>query len=90
MKSESNYPRGRSTAERLEVELQDGRLNITPLEWYPRLDRATSAQREAWVWLGDGVGISWDEIDEDLSIQGMLDGNPARAYQQSKQAAAHA
>lgn len=73
-------PRGqtvRLTAEHLEVELRDGRTVRTPLAWYPRLLRATREQRAAWRWIGDGVGLRWPELDEDLSIRGMLAGNAA-------------
>jgi hypothetical protein len=86
MKPKNDRPRGASvriSSNQIEVKLRDGRTIITPLEWYPRLLRATPVQRKAWQWLGDGVGITWEAIDEDLSIQGMLDGNPAWEYQQA-------
>jgi hypothetical protein len=54
------------------VTLRDGRLIGTPLEWYPRLSGATMEQLlryELWAF-----GIHWDELDEDLSIEGMLQG----------------
>lgn len=57
------------------VTLADGRVIATPLTWYPRLQRAT-AEQLAGVELGR-AGIHWPALDEDLSVQGMLDGQPA-------------
>ncbi len=54
------------------VELQDGRQISAPLEWFPRLNNATHAQRQNWRLIGDGIGIHWSEIDEDISIQNLL------------------
>ena len=62
---------------RLEVELRDGRILSTPLSWYPRLQRATPEQRARWELSAAGCGIHWPEIDEDLSVQGMLRGQKA-------------
>lgn len=75
-------PRGqavRLTADHLEVELRDGRSIRTPLAWYPRLHGATPGQLAAWRWIGDGTGLRWPDLDEDLSVQGMLNGSPAVA-----------
>jgi hypothetical protein len=52
----------------------------------PRLLHATATEREAWEWFGDGVATSWGPLDEDLSIPGMLDGNPARGYEPATEA----
>jgi hypothetical protein len=54
------------------VELEDGRTLGIPLVWFPRLFRATAAQREAFFL--SRAGIHWDEIDEDISIAGLLTG----------------
>ena len=54
------------------VDLDDGRTLGVPLAWFPVLLRATPAQREN-LWLSPG-GLHWDEIDEDISVQGLLDG----------------
>ena len=62
---------------RLIVDLMDGRTIAAPLAWYPRLLRATAAQRAAWEKAGAGYGIYWPEIDEDLSVEGLLRGAPA-------------
>ncbi len=67
----------RFEADRLVVELSDGRILGTPVRWYPRLERATEAEREHWELLGEGEGIHWPAIDEDLSLDGMLAGRSA-------------
>lgn len=59
------------------VDLMDGRTISAPLAWYPRLFRATSAQRLNWEKAGAGFGIHWPDVDEDLSTEGLLRGAPA-------------
>ncbi len=59
------------------VELADGRTISAPLAWYPRLLHATPEQRSNCVIAGAGYGIHWPEIDEDLSVEGLLRGAPA-------------
>ncbi len=61
----------------LTVVLLDGRTLSVPLAWYPRLLHATKAQRENWQLLGDGEGIHWPDLDEDLSVAGLLRGSPS-------------
>jgi len=61
----------------LTVTLCDGRRVSTPLAWFPRLLRATPAQRRNYELLGEGVGIHWPDIDEDLSVTGLLRGTPS-------------
>ena len=56
----------------LRVELADGREIVAPLEWFPRLRDGTMAQRANWRPIGGGVGIHWPELDEDLSVAGLL------------------
>jgi hypothetical protein len=65
------------TEDELKVELLDGRTIIVPLAWYPRLLHATPAQRADWQIAGAGFGIHWPDIDEDLSVEGLLRGAPA-------------
>jgi hypothetical protein len=65
------------TEETVSVDLMDGRVITVPLVWYPRLFNATVEQRSQWEVCGGGYGIHWDEIDEDLSTEGMLRGAPA-------------
>lgn len=67
-----------TTAEHLTVSYDDGRVVSLPLKWYPRLSRATPAQRRNWELIGRGYGVHWPEIDEDLSAEGLLHGRPAR------------
>ena len=67
----------RITNDTLFVELADGRTVSVPLSWYPRLSNATPTQRSNWQLAGAGFGIHWPEIDEDLSVQGILRGIPA-------------
>jgi Protein of unknown function (DUF2442) len=65
------------TDEELTVELSDGRRLTTPLAWFPRLARAKPDQRRIWRFIGEGIGIHWPEIDEDLSVEGLLRGEAA-------------
>lgn len=67
----------RFEGDRMSVDLADGRTITVPLRWYPRLWRATPAEREAWEVAGGGYGIHWPEVDEDLSVEGLLRGAPA-------------
>jgi hypothetical protein len=60
------------TATELVVTLADGRRIATPLDWYPRLKNASTAQRNNFEVMP--MGIHWPDIDEDLSIAGMLKG----------------
>ena len=67
----------RCTDTDLVVSLKDGRRIITPLWWYPRLYNATPEQRANWEVAGAGRGIHWPDVDEDLSLEGMLRGSKA-------------
>jgi hypothetical protein len=67
----------RVTEESLIVDLADGRSVSVPLAWYPRLLNASPEQRNRWETAGAGFGIHWPEIDEDLSVEGILRGIPA-------------
>ncbi|MGP0070321.1 MAG: DUF2442 domain-containing protein [Bryobacteraceae bacterium] len=62
------------TDDELTVSLADGRRISVPLAWFPRLLHATSEQRRNFELLGDGEGIHWPDIDEDLSVAGLLRG----------------
>jgi hypothetical protein len=64
-------------ADRLIVDLRDGRTISVPLAWYPRLLAATPDQRTHWQIAGGGYGIHWPDVDEDLSTEGLLRGAPA-------------
>ena len=54
------------------VTLADARRISAPLEWFPRLLRATPAQRANWRLVGRGVGIHWEDVDEDVSVRSLL------------------
>ena len=54
------------------VELVDGRTITAPLIWFPRLAKASKAELNNWQLLGNGDGIHWPDVDEDLSVQGLL------------------
>lgn len=60
------------------VALDDGREVKVPLEFYPRLNKATREQRENYELTGLGTGIHWPSVDEDLSVEGIVLGIPAR------------
>jgi hypothetical protein len=66
----------RVTDDALEVRLRDGRKISAPLAWFPRLVAATAAQRAKWEPAAAGHGIHWPEIDEDLSVAGLLRSTP--------------
>ena len=61
----------------LMVDLADGRKVTVPLAWFPRLLHANADQRRNWRLIGDGQGIHWPDIDEDLSVAGLLRGAAA-------------
>ena len=65
------------TEDELTVSLVDGRRVSVPLAWFPRLLHASPAQRLNWQLLGDGEGIHWPDVDEDLSVAGILRGSPS-------------
>lgn len=60
----------------LTVVLDDGRSVSVPLVWFPRLLNATEKQRQEWELIGGGIGIHWEQIDEDISVASLL--NPER------------
>ena len=66
-----------TTEDELIVRLMDGRTISVPIVWYPRLLNATEEQRKNWSISGGGYGIHWEDIDEDLSTEGLLRGAPA-------------
>jgi hypothetical protein len=56
----------------LHVRLRDGREIGVPLEWFPRLKKASQGQRKKWRFIGNGVGIHWDGLDEDISVAALF------------------
>jgi len=66
------------TEDEITAFLVDGRVVSVPMAWSWRLSDATSEQRQRFEIIGDGIGIHWPDIDEDISVEGMLFGLPAR------------
>jgi len=60
------------TGDVLHVVLADGREVSAPLAWFPRLKKATDEQRRNWRLIGGGVGIHWEAMDEDISVESLL------------------
>ena len=71
------------TEDTLTVDLSDGRTVSVPLGWYPRLVHATDNERKNWRLIGRGEGIHWPDLDEDISVQGILAGRPSGESQKS-------
>lgn len=71
------------TKDTLSVDLSDGRTISVPLAWFPRLLHSTPEERNNWRLIGKGHGIHWEEIDEDISIEGLLAGRPSGESQSS-------
>jgi hypothetical protein len=67
----------RVTDRALVVELRDGRVVSVPLEWYPRLAEGSPTERRRWELIGTGIGIHWPDLDEDISVDGLLQGLPS-------------
>lgn len=61
----------------LTVELSDGRSVSAPLAWFPRLLHANMKERKHWRLIGNGHGIHWTDLDEDISVEGLLAGQPS-------------
>ena len=71
------------TDESLVVDLIDGRTLSVPLAWYPRLYHASSEERGNWRLVGRGEGIHWPDLDEDVSVAGLLAGRASGETQES-------
>jgi hypothetical protein len=67
----------------LEVDLQDGRTISVPIAWYPRLMYGTSEERKNWRLIGQGDGIHWPDLDEDISVENILAGRRSGESQRS-------
>ncbi len=75
----------RITEDALVVELADGRSISAPLGWYPRLFHGTTKDREHFQFIAGGEGIHWPELDEDISVEGIVAGRPSGESQRSLQ-----
>lgn len=73
----------RTTGESLTVDLSDGRSISVPLGWFPRLAHGTAAERRRWRLIGLGLGIHWEDLDEDISVEGLIAGKPSGESQES-------
>ena len=71
--------------EALILELVDGRTLSVPLAWYPRLWHGSQEERDRWEWIGEGEGIHWPDLDEDISLEGLLHGRHSGESQRSLQ-----
>ncbi len=65
------------------VDLSDGRTISVPLAWFPRLTYATQPEQNNWRLIGKGYGIHWEDLDEDISVEGLLAGKPSGENQTS-------
>jgi len=70
-------------ADTLTVELADGRIVSVPLAWYPRLLHGAAKERKNWRLIGQGEGIHWPDLDEDISVENLLLGSPSGESQRS-------
>jgi hypothetical protein len=67
----------------LMVDLVDGRTVSVPLAWYPRLLHGQPGERANWRLIGQGEGIHWPDLDEDISAENILFGQPSGESQRS-------
>ncbi len=67
----------------LSVELSDGRTISVPLDWYPRLSHGKEQERAKWEIIGRGHGVHWKDLDEDISVEGLLAGKSSGESQSS-------
>ncbi len=71
------------TDEALALDLADGRTITVPLAWFPRLEHGTLAERANWRLIGGGQGVHWPDLDEDISVEGLLAGRHSGESQES-------
>ena len=71
------------SADTLTVDLADGRTISAPLAWYPRLLHGSVAERRNWRLIGQGEGIHWPDLDEDVSVENLILGQPSGESQRS-------
>ncbi|MFN3391943.1 MAG: DUF2442 domain-containing protein [Meiothermus ruber] len=71
------------TEDELIVTLSDGRRLAVPIVWFPRLAKADPQERAEYELLGNGEGIHWPRIDEDISVAGLLEGRPSVEFRRS-------
>ena len=71
------------TDDEIIVALSDGRTLSVPIVWFPRLAQASPSERADYELLGDGEGIHWSQVDEDISVAGLLAGKPSFEFKRS-------
>ncbi|NIM02068.1 MAG: DUF2442 domain-containing protein [Acidobacteria bacterium] len=86
----SSFPSSRPVAQAvtvdedtLTVDLSDGRTVSVPVAWFPRLFNGSASERANWRFVGGGEGIHWPDLDEDISIDGLLAGRRSGESQAS-------
>jgi hypothetical protein len=83
LEHESLVQEVRFTVDTFVVDLNDGRSLSIPLTWYPRLLHGTRRELENHEWIGEGEGIHWPDLDEDISIEGLIAGRHSGESQRS-------
>ena len=73
------------TGDTLSVDLVDGRTISVPIAWYPRLLQGSAEERQDWRFIGNGAGIHWNQLDEDISVKNLILGQPSGESQKSFQ-----
>jgi hypothetical protein len=81
--AEARAQRVSVTESTLTVDLVDGRTVTVPVTWYPRLAHGTLGERGNWRMIGEGEGIHWPDLDEDISVEGLLAGRRSGESQAS-------
>jgi len=88
LKAELREARARTVSvseDTLTIDLHDGRTVSVPIAWYPRLSHGSAAERTNWRLIGDGIGVHWPDLDEDISVEGLLLGYPSNESPKSIQ-----
>lgn len=73
----------RSDSDTLTIDLSDARTISVPLAWYPRLLNGSIEERKNWRIIGNGIGINWPDLDEDISLENIILGQPSGESQKS-------
>ena len=72
------------TDDELIVALSDGRSLSVPIVWFPRLAKASPSERADYELLGNGAGVHWPQVDEDVSVAGLLAGRPSAEFSRGR------
>jgi hypothetical protein len=71
------------TDDTLTVDLSDGRTVSVPTDWFPRLSHGSNTERDNWRLIGQGEGVHWPDLDEDISVESLLAGRASEESQPS-------